>query len=129
MTTFGLEDKTDIDLKLDGLRDEVKNNGCNAKEAGYYDKQNNHVYTVTYDRNGKLEDTPMGIAIIQRKYDVRGNLIEQSYNDQDRKAFRTEFIGPAIDKYKHDQDDNKGNVIEECHLENKRQLTDGICIF
>ena len=156
LTTFGQGDIADIVLKLDELREEVKNNGYNAKEINYYDRQDNLVYTITYDRNGELEDTPMGIAIIQRKYDERGNLFEQSYYDQDRKLFRTEFIGSAIVKYKYDENDNKietiycdengkplgnglaiiaskydnkGNAIEERHLDNNRQLTDGICIF
>lgn len=146
----------DIVLNLSGLRIETKSNGYNAKEADYFDDKGNVVFTITYDNIGNLEDTPFGVAIIERKFDERKNLIERKFYDQNRKLFRTEIIGPAIEKFKYDKKNNlieiiycdqkgepldnglaivtakhdkNGNLIEERQLDNKRQMIDGISIL
>ncbi|MEP4133192.1 MAG: hypothetical protein ABJL71_01145 [Cyclobacteriaceae bacterium] len=115
-----------VELNLDGLRDVEKNNGYNAKEVDYYNKSDKLIYTICYDRQGNLEDTPMGIAVIEREYDKRGNLTRQSYFDQDKKPFRTEYVGPASVAYKYDK---RGNKIETAYLDEFGQLlTNGLAI-
>lgn len=150
---FGQNGAPDIVLNLEGLRKDIKDNGYNAQEIDYYDDNDNLVYTISYDNNGDLEETPDGIAVIQKEYDNRGNLVQQSYYNENR--FRTAPNGPAIIKYRYDQSDNKietiycgtngeplgnglaiirfeydnnGNIIERRYLDSKRQLTNNISI-
>jgi YD repeat-containing protein len=144
----------DIVLNLEGLRKDIKDNGYNAQEIDYYDESNNLIYTISYDNNGDLEETPNGIAVIQKEYDNRGNLVQQSYYNEN--LLRTAPSGPAIIKYKYDQSDHKtetiycgtngqplgnglaivrleyddnGNIIEKRHLDSDRKLTNRICIY
>ena len=146
----------DIVPNLVGLRSQTKDNGYNDKEVDYFDSKGNLIFTITYDKQGKFEDTPFGVAIIEKKYDNSSNLIERRFYDQNQKLFRTEMIGPAIEKFKYDNNnnlietvycdekgepldngfsillfkyDNNKNVIQERYLDNKRNLTDDACIF
>jgi YD repeat-containing protein len=154
LTILGQKVNPDIDLNLEGLRKDRKDNGYNAAEIDYFDKHDNLLYTISYDSQGELEDTPDGIAIIHREYDERSNLVQQSYYDENR--LRTAPSGPAIIKYSYDQSDNKvetiycdkngqplknglaiirfvyddnRNITEERHLNSKKQLTTNICIY
>lgn len=154
LIAFGQNGTPDIVLNLEGLRKDIKDNGYNAQEIDYYDDNDNLVYTISYDNNGELEETPNGIAVIQKEYDKRGNLVQQSYYNENR--LRTAPNGPAIIKYRYDQSDNKietiycdtngqplgnglaiirleydnnGNIIEKRHLDSQRQLTNNISIF
>lgn len=154
LVAFGQNGTPDIVLNLEGLRKDIKDNGYNAQEIDYYDENDNLVYTISYDNNGELEETPNGIAVIQKEYDKRGNLVQQSYYNENR--LRTAPNGPAIIKYRYDQSDNKietiycdtkgqplgnglaiirfeyddnGNIIEKRHLDSQRQLTNNISIF
>ncbi len=154
LTAFGQKENADIVLNFEGLRKDIKDNGYNAEEIDYYNKKDNLLYTITFDSKGELEDSPNGIAIIQREYDKRSNLVQQSYYNENR--LRTAPSGPAIIKYKYDQSDNKvetiycdtngqplgnglaivrleyddnGNIIEKRNLDSQRQLTNNICIF
>lgn len=151
---FGQSGTPDIVLKLEGLRKDIKDNGYNAQEIDYYDNNDNLVYTISYDNNGDLEETPNGIAVIQKEYDKRGNLVQQSYYNEN--LLRTAPSGPAIIKYKYDQSNQKietiycgtngkplgnglaivtlaynekGNIIEERHLNSDRELTNRVCIY
>ncbi len=113
-------------MNLDGLKKIEKSNGYNAKEVDYYNESDKLIYTISYDRQGNLEDTPFGIAVIERLYDKHGNLIKQSYFDQDKKPFRTEFTGPASVTFKYDK---KGNKTETTYLDEfGKPLTNGLAI-
>jgi len=154
LIAFGQNGTPDIVLNLEGLRKDIKDNGYNAQEIDYYDDNDNLVYTISYDNNGELEETPNGIAVIQKEYDKRGNLVQQSYYTENR--LRTAPNGPAIIKYRYDQSDNKietiycdtkgkplgnglaiirfeydvnGNIIEKRHLDFNKKLTKRICIY
>jgi hypothetical protein len=69
----------DIVPNLIGLKSQTKDNGYNDKEVDYFDNKGNVIFTITYDKQGKFEDTPLGVAIIEKKYDNHGNLTERRF--------------------------------------------------
>ncbi|GHV90755.1 serine/threonine protein kinase [Spirochaetia bacterium] len=62
-----------------------KPNGDQPETFIGYDRWGNRNYIAVADGFGNLINTPLGFAITRSEYDIRGNLLSESYYDKDDK--------------------------------------------